>query len=85
METPLAGGESGVPEKVAMQMTEHRTRKVFDQYHIISPGDLRQANRKLTEPGNGYTSGHSGDDGITSRMKLDKPRTNRADAAEGHF
>jgi hypothetical protein len=43
-----------------MQMTEHRTRKVFDWYHIISPGDLRQASRKLTEPGNGHTSGHSG-------------------------
>ena len=50
----------GVPEKVAMQMIGHRTRKVFDQYHIISPGDLRQASRKLTEPGNGHTFGHSG-------------------------
>ena len=43
-----------------MQMTGYRTQKVLDQYHIICPGDLRQASRKLTEPGNGHTFRHSG-------------------------
>jgi hypothetical protein len=50
----------GVPEKLELRMSGHRTRKVFDQYHIISPGNLRQASRKLREPGNGLTFGPSG-------------------------
>lgn len=38
----------GVPERVAMKITGHRTRTVFDRYHIISPSDLQEAARKLT-------------------------------------
>ncbi len=38
----------GVPERVAMKITGHRTRAVFDRYHIVSPGDLREAAQKLT-------------------------------------
>jgi integrase len=43
----------GVPEKVAMTVTGHRSRSVFDRYHIVSPGDLKEATRKLagTIPG----------------------------------
>ena len=38
----------GVPERVAMKITGHKTRAVFDHYHIVSPGDLQEAARKLT-------------------------------------
>ena len=36
-----------------MAITGHKTRAVFDRYHIVSPGDLQDAARKLagTIPG----------------------------------
>ena len=38
---------AGVPERVAMQLTGHKTRAIFERYNITSPHDLRDAAARL--------------------------------------
>jgi integrase len=67
--------KAGVNEKVAMKISGHKTRDVFDRYHIVDTEDVVEAMRRVQ-------SSESGQKGLVSNgeksvKKLPAPRGNR--------
>jgi len=54
---------AGIPERVAMRISGHKTRSVFDRYNITNEVDIQQAAGKLDalyQSKNGHNPGTIG-------------------------
>lgn len=61
---------SGVPERVIMTITGHRTREMFDRYNITSESDLADAAKRVKA----YRDAQKGmDSGLNSDNNRDRP------------
>jgi hypothetical protein len=60
---------AGVPERVAMDVSGHKTRAVFDRYNIVNERDLKDAAQKLSR----YLSAEFGHSSGIGAIRKGKP------------
>ena len=73
---------AGVPERVAMMVSGHKTRSVFERYNIVSEGDLREAAKRV---GNLHArNGQDHESRQTSFLPMSRSGKNPAHGAIDH-